>query len=511
MHAGPNFSEPKINFKLELVQANQLRMQGNYHGAMMHYDRATREIERQLFVAKAALPEKLSPIYLNALFCFAECSFLLGDSSKAVSFIDKHPILFSSTTLNQTLVLLAKAHHHLGSNDQAISLIETNSHIVTEDLDENYLEAQFWLLTLLIKEHQLSKALIICDFIQQYLNPFQHHLEMCKNTNFWMYMIECTYHLGCIYHAQHQDKLAIEKLMEAKTIYKTYNDHIEIVDDEVKKTMLLVDSLLFRCRLANDDAQNAISIFDNVNLLDEVIVNAKNSTKIQYIKAFIIYIKLNHLYGKTLQAISALNKLLVWIQQGNMPKEFQCTAFLTAAELYLQPECANPELALAFLRIAQRAAHHLSAEQKANALIQKLIMDLICHHHMNHKEAATEAFDKLFFSISNLDAKDILSCHMLLQKFIPLFPSNQGTSYTEQVTKLIEVIQHQALIIEATCMQSEAPKEINNGSTHYQLPDSSSTELLFDFKPMHYPLKASLDLPTKKSSSLSNFSSKKGL
>ncbi|MCS5708470.1 hypothetical protein CC99x_006065 [Candidatus Berkiella cookevillensis] len=422
-----------IDFKEELLTANTAFAKNDYSTAELHYKAAIHEISAQTTRLNKPLGPRLSLLYHKALLALVKCQISTLHAADALTTIKNYPSLENDHTQCETLILKARAFLQLGKRTEAIMQLQQ----ATAPLEKNdfqqlaAIEAAFWLIPLLIEEHQFTQAKGLLSIITNYLSD----LPVANRTTkyFLITQIECLCHASNIYRAESNISLAIHSLQKAIHLYKQYKQEFStLIDQDIKLNILSANATLLLLLNKKSDITEILEVHQSlVELMDEEITYASLEAKTKAFNAYLIGLKLNYEQGNILIAVEQLNRALSWAQQNIIPKELICKVCIVAANLYLQPTSKRIDLALLFLNIAQKNIIFLPRDQQKLATIEILLMRLICEQQLDKTADAITIFNQLMLLKAEIDSPSSLCT--LLEKLLPLFDATDNLTFQNQI------------------------------------------------------------------------------
>ncbi len=431
MSLGQLGTDVGVDFKNELVAANNAFIVGDFQLAAHHYCLGLNEIERQQRIyTDFKTPPKLQKLITVSQLSLAKCYDKLNQPDNVISYLQQINVNTLGLQTSKAKGLLALAYRKKGYTPKAIEELESAKPFELGNFEQDYVVNKFNLATLYIELNEIEKAKQTLLDTMQYLEASRDKVSNEYYDQILSDLLEDTYHLSIAYRCQDQTQMAIDILK--KGLDGCFNSN------KKPEAYVLLACSLFHCYVSlARNAEAAESLKNCLNHLD--FPKETSFIKIKFVDTYIQYIKILFEMGSTNQAIISLNQLLTWSTQTVVPDDCKHLFFsicTIAANLYLQPNSLNPTLAMHFLNIANRHIKYLPSALQLQAQFELTLMKLICHHHLNEAENAEKSMSELVELSNSFATKDFVATTQMLRQLLPLFPQ----SNKEQLLKHIKLL-----------------------------------------------------------------------
>lgn len=410
MYAGPGIKN--VDFKEELAAGRTCWHQKAYLQGSQHYWAALCEIEKQIVEKELGFPPQISAIkelYYRAWISWANCALQVSVNDEHKDILHKfyEQISVFGKSVNQTAPLV---------------------------YDELFILSAIHLTMLLMKYKRFSPARETVMSLRVYLQDLISLSSSTKHLKLRSYQLECDNYLANIFIQENDIEQAVKVLSSFSG-----NDFALLIQSEtsseIQRLILMTKAVLLECYIRLEKVEEADVCFSEMK---ECIEKQQLPMNEKALLALMLYAKFNYEHKPKADALGVFNYLLSKINSVETALErpdLVCQTCLMGANIYLQPQLLNTQLAQIFLRLAEKYAVSLSEEDAQVMLMESLLMHLIISHHTRDKKEAEHTLSRLIESYQKMSMRRVQACQLLLH-LLPLFPANTSSFFSTQIALL---------------------------------------------------------------------------
>jgi len=408
MNTGP------VDFKKELQAGRERWNKRDYTLAGRHYFAALCEIERQIKVNLLGFPPQradIKKLYYQTWISWSRCAAQSPQTDENQAILD----VFT----NQIDVFKQSLKSAL-------------------QLDELYMLCSIHAAMLLIRHKRLDRAEETLLELYQYLPSIEVCSSDSDNFTFLKYKLECISHLAELFSCQGKTAQAIA-MLTCVNDPKFESTNAFSYDKEIQQLLILLRANLLECYLNKEEssASAAICFSELKNLIDSSHIVPLNARSLL---SMIRYAKFACETNSRRYAIEVFNYVLSHLTTSTIQfetPEFVSQCCMLGASLYLHAEDGvNPNLALTFIRLAEKYAVNIPDKDRPMFKMQCLLMKLIVWHYLQDEQAAKDTLLKLVELYKELTPDENLPAYQLLTRLLPFFPQPSTSFFTNQVKML---------------------------------------------------------------------------